>query len=75
MNIKNESRTEHKVTITETDLVNGGEVLVLVAYAVKENDEMWSYPAPQIFNEELYQKYKSNYDNAVKQFRLDCEVL
>lgn len=72
--MKKESRIEKSIKITETDIVNGGEVLVLIAYAVKENEDMWSYPSPQIFNEELYLKNKVNYDNAVKEFRLNCEV-
>lgn len=74
MNIKNEGRIEKKLIITETDVINGGEVLILVAYAIKENDDLYSYPAPQIFNTEIYQKNKLEYDNAVKEFRLNCEV-
>ena len=74
MNIKTETRREHKILITETDVVNGGEVLVLTAYAVKENEDMWSYPAPQIFNQELYNKNKEAYNLSVKQFRDECEV-
>ena len=75
MNISNTQRIEKCLKITETDIINGGEVLVLIAYAVKENDDMWSYPAPQIFQEELYLKNKINYDNEVKEFRLNCEVV
>ena len=74
MNIKTETRMEQKLLITETDVVNGGEVLVLTAYAVKENEDMWSYPAPQIFNQELYNKNKEAYNLSVKQFRDECEV-
>lgn len=74
MNIKNENKIEKKLIITETDVMNGGEVLILVSYAIKENDEMYSYPTPQIFNAEIYQKNKIGYDNAVKEFRLSCEV-
>ena len=74
MNIKTETRMEQKLLITETDIVNGGEVLVLTAYAVKENEDMLSYPAPQIFNQELYSKNKEVYNLAVKQFRDECEV-
>lgn len=74
MNIKTETRREHKILITETDVVNGGEVLVLTAYAVKENEDMWSYPAPQILNQELYSKNKETYNLAVKNFRDECEV-
>lgn len=72
--MKKESRIEKSIKITETDIVNGGEVLVLIAYAVKENEDMWSYPSPQIFNQELYLKNKNSYDNVVRDFRLNCEV-
>lgn len=72
--MKKESRIEKSIKITETDIVNGGEVLVLIAYAVKENEEMWSYPAPQIFNYNIYDKNKAIYDEAVKNFRKECEV-
>lgn len=73
MNVKEEIKIENKLTITETDIINGGEVLILIAYAVKENDNLYSYPAPQIFNDEIYVKNKEAYDNAVKEFRLSCE--
>lgn len=73
MNIKTESNVEKKLTITETDMVNGGEAIILIAYAIKENDDMWSYPAPQIFNQEIYEKNKVAYNNTVKEFRLSCE--
>ena len=75
MNVKNETTIEKKIIITETDVINGGEVLILIAYAVKENNDMWSYPAPQIFNQDIYEKNKGNYDNAVKEFRLNCEAI
>ena len=74
MNIKKESRIEKSLKITETDIVNGGEVLVLIAYAVKDNEDMWRYPLPQIFNWELYFKNKNSYDNVIRDFRLNCEV-
>ena len=73
MNIKTEERIEKKITITETDYVGGGEALILIAYAVKENDEMWAFPSPQIFNQEIYQRNKAEYDVKVKEFRLNCE--
>ena len=73
MNIKEDIRVEKTLNITENDVLNGGEVLVLVAYAVKENEDLYSYPAPQIFNKEVYEKNKTEYDNAVKEFRTKCE--
>lgn len=75
MNIRNETKIEKKLTITETDMLNGGEVLILIAYAVKDNDDLYSYPAPQIFNSEIYEKNKQAYDNAVREFRQACEVI
>lgn len=75
MNIKKERKIEEKLTITETDMLNGGEALILIAYAVKDNDDLYSYPAPQIFNSEIYEKNKQAYDNAVREFRQACEVI
>ena len=75
MNISNTQRIEKCLKITETDIINGGEVLVLIACAVRENDDMWSYPAPQIFNYDIYDKNKAIYDETVKNFRKECEVI
>ena len=73
MNIKRTSRQEEELRITETDIVGGGEVLILIVYATKENDNLWSFPSPQIFNKDIYQRNKAIYDEQVKQFRLSCE--
>lgn len=73
MNIKENTRIEKTLTITETDMINGGEVLVLVAYAIKENEDLYSFPSPQIFSKEIYEKNKTEYDNSVKEFRAKCE--
>ena len=74
MIIKEEQRLEKVLNIYEIDYIGGGEALILTAYAVKENDELWAYPAPQIFNEEVYLRNKGEYDAQVKDFRMDCEV-
>lgn len=71
MNIQIEKYTEEKLSISETDIVNGGEVLVLVVYATQENSGVWSFPAPQVFNKELYEKYKTIYDEKIKEFRMN----
>ena len=73
MIIKEEQRLEKVLNIYEVDIINGGDVLVLTAYAVKENDDMWNYPSPQIFNEDIYRRNKAEYDKKVKEFRLNCE--
>lgn len=75
MIIKEEQRLEKVLNIYEIDIINGGDVLVLTAYAVKENDDMWNYPSPQIFNEEVYRRNKAEYDSKVREFRLACEDL
>ena len=75
MNIERTSRQEEELRITETDVVGGGEILILIVYATKENDNLWAFPSPQIFNEDIYQRNKAIYDEQVKQFRLDCEEL
>ena len=75
MNIKKTSRREEEFCITETDIVGGGEILILIVYATKENDNLWSFTSPQIFNEDIYQRNKAIYDEQVKQFRLACEEL
>lgn len=75
MIIKEEQRFEKVLTIYEVDVINGGDVLVLTAYAVKENDDMWNYPSPQIFNEGVYRRNKAEYDSKVREFRLTCENL
>ena len=67
------SRREEMLNIYEVDIVNGGDILILTAYAVKENDEMWSYPSPQIFNEDVYRRNKTEYDSKVREFRGKCE--
>lgn len=74
MNLRNSVLIEKKLTISETDIVNGGEILVLIAYAVKENDDMFSFPTPQIFNQEIYSRNKNAYDQAVRDFRIQCEA-
>ena len=75
MIIKEEQRLERVLNIYEVDVINGGDVLVLTAYAVKENDDMWNYPSPQIFNEDIYRRNKTEYDSKVREFRLACEDL
>ena len=75
MNIERTSRQEAELRITETAAVGGGEILILIVYATKENDNLWAFPSPQIFNEDIYQRNKAIYDKQVKQFRLDCEEL
>ena len=75
MIVREKQRLEKVLNIYEVDVINGGDVLVLTAYAVKENDDMWNYPSPQIFNEDVYRRNKTEYDSKVREFRLTCENL
>ena len=75
MIVREKQRLEKVLNIYEFDVINGGDVLVLTAYAVKENDDMWNYPSPQIFNEDVYRRNKIEYDSKVREFRLACENL
>ena len=72
MILKNKFLDERKLEIYEEDLINDSEVLVLVVYCVKRDGGMWEMPSPQIFNENLYNKYKDKYDEQVIAFRNDC---
>ena len=63
---------ERKLEIYEEDFINNTEVLVLIVYCVKRDGGMWEMPSPQIFNENLYNKYKDKYDGQVTAFRNDC---
>ena len=72
MLLKNRFLDERKLEIYEEDLINDSEVLVLVVYCVKRDGGIWEMPSPQIFNENLYNKYKDKYDEQVTAFRNDC---
>ena len=72
MKIKNSFLDERKLEIYEEDLVNDTEILVLVVYCVRRDDNVWEMPSPQIFNSSLYAKYKDKYDEQVTAFRNDC---
>ena len=73
MNISTNSRTEKWLTITETDMINGGEVTILVAYAIKNDDGVFTFPDIQIYNQEVYNRNKDIYNAQILAFRNDCE--
>ena len=61
MNISVNSRIEKQLTITETDMINGGEVIILIAYAIKNNDGVFTFPDTQIYNQEVYNRIHVQY--------------
>ena len=66
------SLDERCLTIYEYDMVNGGKAIILKVYCTKRNNGVWELPAPQIFNNTVYQANRTTYDNAVQAFRNDC---
>ena len=66
------SLDERCLSIYEYDMVNGGKALILKVYCVKRDNGVWELPAPQIFNNTVYQNNKVSYDQAVQAFRNDC---
>ena len=66
------SLDERCLTIYEHDMVNGGKALILKVYCTKRDNGVWELPAPQIFNNTVYQNNKVSYDQAVQSFRNDC---
>ena len=73
MNISVNSRIEKCLTITETDMINGGEVTILIAYAIKDNDGVFTFPDTQVFNQEVFERNKDIYNTQILAFRNDCE--
>ena len=73
MNISINSRIEKQLTITETDMINGGEVIILIAYAIKNNDGVFTFPDTQIYNQDVYERNKDIYNAQILAFRNDCE--
>ena len=73
MNISVNSRIEKCLSITETDMINGGEVIILIAYAIKDNDGVFTFPDTQVFNQDVYERNKEIYNAQILAFRNDCE--
>lgn len=66
------SLDERCLSIYEYDMVNGGKALILKVYCTKRDNGVWELPAPQIFNDTVYQANRTTYDNAIQAFRNDC---
>ena len=66
------SLDERKFSIYEYDMINNEQVLIMTVYCVKRNNGMWELPAPQIFNEVIYNNNKAQYEEAIQAFRNDC---
>ena len=73
MNISINSRIEKQLTISETDMINGGDVIILIAYAIKDDNGVFTFPDTQIYNKEVYERNKEIYNAQILAFRNDCE--
>ena len=73
MNISTNSRIEKCLTISETDMINGGEAIILIAYAIKNDNGVFTFPDTQIYNTEVFERNKDIYNAQVLAFRNDCE--
>ena len=54
-------------------MINGGEVTILVAYAIKNDDGIFTFPDIQVYNQDVYNRNKEMYNAQILAFRNDCE--
>ena len=66
------SLDERRFSIYEYDMVNNEQVLIATVYCTRRDDGMWELPAPQIFNEVIYNNNRAPYQAAIPAFRNDC---
>ena len=66
------SLDERRFSIYEYDMVNNEQVIVATVYCTRRDNGMWELPAPQIFNEVIYNNNKAQYEAAIQAFRNDC---
>ena len=63
---------ERRFSIYEYDMINNEQVIIATVYCVRRDNGMWELPAPQIFNEVIYNNNKAQYEAAIQAFRNDC---
>lgn len=66
------SLDERRFSIYEYDMVNNEQVLIATVYCIRRDNGMWELPAPQIFNDVIYNNNKAQYEAAIQAFRNDC---
>lgn len=66
------SLDERRFSIFEYDMINNEQVIIATVYCVRRDNGMWELPAPQIFNEVIYNNNKAQYEAAIQAFRNDC---
>ena len=66
------SLDERRFSIYEYDMVNNEQILIATVYCIRKDNGMWELPAPQIFNEVIYNNNRAQYEAAIQAFRNDC---
>ena len=66
------SLDERRFSIYEYDMVNNEQVLIATVYCTRRDNGMWELPAPQIFNEVIYNNNRAQYEAGIQAFRNDC---
>ena len=66
------SLDERRFSIFEYDMINNEQVIIATVYCVRRDNGIWELPAPQIFNEVIYNNNKAQYEAAIQAFRNDC---
>ena len=66
------SLDERRFSIYEYDMVNNEQILIATVYCIRRDNGMWELPAPQIFNEVIYNNNRAQYEAAIQAFRNDC---
>ena len=54
-------------------MINGGEATILIAYATKDNEGVFTFPDIQVYNQDVYERNKEMYNAQILAFRNDCE--
>lgn len=73
MILKTDILEERCLEIYEQDIINNRKVLILKVYCVRKNNEIWEFPSPQIFNQDVYEENKEEYNSKILSFRNDCQ--
>ena len=74
MILKTRNTIERQLNIFEYDFVNNEEILILTAYAIKKDSELWEFPTIQKYNVEAYEKNKEAYEEEIIKFRNNCSL-
>lgn len=64
---------ERYIEIYEHDMVNNTDILIFKIYGIRRDLGVWEFPAPQIFNEQVYSNNKVKYEQIIQGFRNDCQ--